>query len=108
MLGARNCREQGESYYKAAREEVETVSILTAMIVNRYINGAHDKGSAYKAKDPGLIPGSRRSKILWRKEWLPNPVFLPEEFHGQRSLAGYSPWDRKESDTTEQLSALIK
>ena len=40
-------------------------------------------------------------KILWSREWLPTPVFLPGEFHGQRSLAGYSPWDHKESDTTE-------
>ena len=31
----------------------------------------------------------------------PIPLFLPGEFHGQRSLAGYSPWGRKESDTTE-------
>ena len=31
-------------------------------------------------------------------------VFLPEELHGPRSLAGYSPWDCKESDTTERLS----
>ena len=38
------------------------------------------------------------------KEWLPTPVFLPGEFHGQRNLAGYSPWGRKESDTTEQLT----
>ena len=37
------------------------------------------------------------------KEWLPIPVFLPGEFHGQRSLEGYSPWGRKESDTTEQI-----
>ena len=29
-------------------------------------------------------------KILWRREWLPTPVFLPKEFHGQRSLADYS------------------
>ena len=43
-------------------------------------------------------------KIPWRKEQLPTPVFLPEEFHGQRSLAGYSPWGCKESDTTEWLS----
>ena len=27
-------------------------------------------------------------KIPWRREWLPTPVFLPGEFHGQRSLAG--------------------
>ena len=40
-------------------------------------------------------------KIPWRSEWLPTPVFLPGEFHGQRSLAGYSPWGLKESDTTE-------
>ena len=34
------------------------------------------------------------------KEWQPTPVFWPEEFHGQRSQAGYSPWCCKESDTT--------
>ena len=28
-------------------------------------------------------------KIPWRREWLPTPVFLPGEFNGQRSLAGY-------------------
>ena len=31
-------------------------------------------------------------KIPWRREGLPTPVFLPREFHGQRGLAGYSPW----------------
>ena len=36
--------------------------------------------------------------------WQPTPVFLPGEFHGQRSLVGYSPWGCKESDTTEQLT----
>ena len=40
----------------------------------------------------------------WRREWQPTPVFLPGEFHGQRSRAGYSPWNLKESDTTEQLT----
>ena len=42
-------------------------------------------------------------KISWRREWLPTPVFLPGECCGQRSLAAYSPWGRKESDMTEQL-----
>ena len=46
--------------------------------------------------------------ISWRREWLPTPGFLPGEFHGQRSLAGYSPWGHKESDTTEQLSACAR
>ena len=39
-----------------------------------------------------------------KKEWLPILVFLPGKFHGQRSLSGYSPWGRKESDSTEQLT----
>ena len=37
------------------------------------------------------------------KGMQPTPVFLPEEFHGQRSLVGYSPWGRKEPDTTKTL-----
>ena len=34
-------------------------------------------------------------------KWKPNPVFLPGEIHGWRSLAGYSPWGHKELDMTE-------
>ena len=40
-------------------------------------------------------------KIPWRRAQQPTPVFLPGESHGQRSLAGYSPWGRTESDVTE-------
>ena len=40
-------------------------------------------------------------KIPWRSKRQPTPVFLPGEFHGQRGLAGYSPWGCKESDTIE-------
>ena len=47
-----------------------------------------------------LIPGSGRSPGEGNG-WLLTPVFLPGEFHGQRSLAGYSPWGHKELDTTE-------
>ena len=50
-------------------------------------------------KDAGSILGSGR--FLWRRKWQLTPVFLPGEFHGQRSLVGYSPWDRKELGTTE-------
>ena len=46
---------------------------------------------------PGFDPWV--GKIPWRKEQLPTPVFWPEEFRGL-----YSPWGRKESDTTEKLS----
>ena len=44
-------------------------------------------------------------KIPGRREWQPTPVFLPGEFLRQRSLAGYSPWGHKESDTTDQVRA---
>ena len=40
-------------------------------------------------------------KFPWRRAWQPTLVFLPGESHGQRSLAGYSPWGHKELDTTE-------
>ena len=43
-------------------------------------------------------------KIPWRKEWLLTPVFLPGEFHGQRSLVGYTSRCYKELDVIEQLT----
>ena len=46
-------------------------------------------------------------KILCRRQWLPTPVFLSGEFHGQRSLVSYSLQGRKGSDTTERLTLLI-
>ena len=42
--------------------------------------------------------------IIWIPNWQLTPVFLPGEFHGQRSLADYSPWGRKESDMTGWLT----
>ena len=42
-------------------------------------------------------------KVPWRRKWQPTPVSLLGKSHARRSLAGYSPWDPKELDTTEQL-----
>ena len=42
-------------------------------------------------------------KIPRRRKWQPTPLLLPGESHGGRSLVGYSPWGRKELDTTERL-----
>ena len=53
--------------------------------------------NAGDTREVGLIPGLGRS-LPWRQS---NPVFLPREPLGQRSLAGYSPWHHKESDMTE-------
>ena len=38
--------------------------------------------------------------------WQPTPVLLPGESHGQRSLAGYSPWSYRELHTTERLTLM--
>ena len=42
--------------------------------------------------------------MIWRRKWQPTPVFLPGKSHGERCLAGYSPWGCKEMDMTKQLS----
>ena len=70
------------------------------VVAKGFPGGSDCKESACSAGVQVSIPG----KISWRREWLPTPVFLPEEFHGQRSLVGYSRWDRKELDTTECLT----
>ena len=46
------------------------------------------------------------TKIPWRRKWQPTPVFLLEKSHGQRSVAGYSPWSHKEPDVTERALTL--
>ena len=42
-------------------------------------------------------------KIPWRRARQSTPVFLPGEFHGQRSLVGYSPWGGQDSDMTKVI-----
>ena len=64
--------------------------------------GASDKEPACqcrRCKRQGFNPWVR--KIPWRRARQPIPVFLPGESHELRSLAGYSPWNCKESDMTE-------
>ena len=51
------------------------------------------KGSACQCRRCGLNPWL--AETPWRRKWQPTPVFLPGRFHGQRSLAGYSPWGHK-------------
>ena len=47
------------------------------------------------------------SRFVWRRKWQSTLVFMPREFHGQRSLAGYSPQGCKKSDTTEWISTQV-
>ena len=58
----------------------------------------------------GNLPSMQETwvrKITWRREQQPTPVFWPGEFHGQRSLAGYSPLGPRELDMTERLSLFV-
>ena len=72
--------------------------------------GASRKGCACQCrrhrrrKRRGFDPWVR--KIHWRRKWQPTPVFLPEKFHGQSILEGYSPRRRKESDGTKPAHTL--
>ena len=89
------------SYYKilAVFPVLYNISLWLILYIVGFPGGSDSKESACNAGDLGSIPGLRRSP--WRREWQPTPVFLPGKFHGQRNLAGYSPWGCKESDTTE-------
>ena len=67
-----------------------------------FSGGSMVKNPPANAGDLGSIPGFDPwvGKIPWRRKWLPTPVFLPGQCHGQRNLAGCSPWGPKESDMT--------
>ena len=55
-----------------------------------------------QVRRPGFDPWV--GAIPWRRKWQPTPIFLPGEFHRQRSLVGYSSRGHKGSHTTEQLT----
>ena len=57
------------------------------------------KESTCQRRRWGISPWVR--KISWRWKWQSTPVFLPRKSHGQRSLASYGPWGRKELGMTE-------
>ena len=50
---------------------------------------------------------SRRLRGILRRKWQPTSMLLPGDFHGQRSLEGYSPWGHKELDTTEANHSIL-
>ena len=89
-------------FYRTGNGGVERLNKLLehlkASQVARWLENL--RANAGRCKRPGFDPWVR--KIPWRRKWQPAPVFLPGKSHGQRSLAGYSPWGHKESDTTEQ------
>ena len=61
-------------------------------------DGSDGKSLCLQCGRPGFDPWV--GKI---RKWQPTPVLLPGKSHGRRSLVGYSPWGRKNSDMTERL-----
>ena len=77
---------------------------VTSRLWRRIPGGASGKEPACQCRRCGNKRygfDARVRKILWRMKQQPNPIFLPGKFHGQRSLAGYSPYGCKESYTIE-------
>ena len=60
-------------------------------------------------KNPPAVQETQETRVQCLDQedpwsWQPTPVFLSGKSHEQRGLAAYSPWDHKESDTTERLN----
>ena len=62
------------------------------------------KNSPASAEDGEMSVLSLGWEDPWRRVGQPTLVFLPGEVNGHRSPVGYSPWGRRESDTTELLA----
>ena len=77
------------------------IFFIFTIISEGFPGGASSKESTCQSrrhKRHGFDP--QVQKIPWSREWHPTPGFLSGESHGQRSLAGYSPWGHKRQDTT--------
>ena len=75
--------------------------------VNKPLSALRFRHVFLKELETASLKYNHFGKIPCRREWQPTAVFLPGEFHGQRSLAGYSPWYHKESDTTDNNDKLM-
>ena len=73
--------------------------------LSRWHRGKESACQCRRCKRQGLDPWV--GKITWSRKWQPTPVVLPKKLHGQRSLVGYSPWDRKELCTTEHANTHV-
>ena len=67
----------------------------------RWLSGKESACQCRRCRKHWFNPWVR--EMPWSRKWQPMPVFLPGKFHGQRHLAGYSPWGCQESDTTEHV-----
>ena len=93
-----------DSIWNFITELLEIYVILHVILFNMF----QKVKSLPAIRRPGFIPWVREfGEIPWRRKWLPTPVFLPGESHGQRSLVGYISWCHKELNITEWLTSSL-
>ena len=82
--------------------------VLYIVYFLEYKNGIRRFSGAQMVKNLPAVQEIQVQSLDWEglleKGMATTPIFLPGESHGQRSLAGYSPWDCKESGVTERLT----
>ena len=66
---------------------------------SRWLRARESECQWRRCRRCGFVPWV--GKMPWSRKWQPTPVFLPGKLHGERTLAGHSPWGHQESDATE-------
>ena len=89
----------GEEYVKAG--------MLSPCLFNLYAEYIMQNVQLNESQAGIKIVRRNINNQIWRRKWQPTPIFLPGKPHGQRSLVGYSPWGRKESDMTEHTVTFV-
>ena len=95
----------GEAWWAAVCGVAQSRTRLKRLSSKGLPGGACGKELACQCRRPRFYPWVGKI-IPWRREWLPTPVFLSGELHGQKSLVGYSPWGCKESKSRTRLEQL--
>ena len=99
VYGVAQSRTQLKRLSSSSSSSSRYIYIMCSISRLDFSHGSDGKEICLQCGRPGFNPWN--GKLPWRKEWKPTPIFLPGEFHGQRSLAGYSPRGSKELDMTE-------
>ena len=100
----------GHGHCSVPSTESGTQEMPWKPLLNRRALSGFSGGSAVEklpanARRPRFHPCVQ--KIPWRRKWQPTPIFLPGKSHGQRSLAGCSPWGCKELDMNDRLTFML-
>ena len=101
-----SCPSGNRSFFPQVITQFDSTGVLEAPILalagGGVVEGLGGVGQDLAVKNPPAVQETQEKgfnpwvrKIPWRRAWQPTLVFLPGESHGQRSLAGYSPWSQK-------------